>query len=71
MGLFGNCPIPLKRIFWPPSLVMKQLGSVLYFKHLVKWDHFGSWLFRHSIKSLPVAAGAYGMGCIGFPAHPA
>ena len=71
MGLFGNCPVPLKRIFWPPSLVTKQLGSVLYFKHLVKWNHFGTWLFRHSMKSLPVAAGAYGMGCIGFPAHPA
>lgn len=71
MGLFGNSGIPIGRIFWPPSLVAKQIGSVLYFKHLVKWDGFGSWLLRHSIRSLPVAAGSFGMGCIGFPAHPA
>ncbi|MEN6616550.1 MAG: radical SAM protein, partial [Syntrophorhabdus sp.] len=71
MGILKNRSIPLHRIFWPPSLVTKQLGSVLYFKHLVKWGNFGSWLFRHSMPSLPVAAGAYGMGCIGFPAHPA
>lgn len=71
MGLLGNCPISLKRIFWPPSLVARQLGSILYFKYLVKWNGLSSWLLRHSMKSLPVAAGAYGMGCIGFPAHPA
>jgi AdoMet-dependent heme synthase len=71
MGFLTNSKIPLSRIFWPPSLVVKQMGSVLYFKHLVKWDSFYSWFFRHSIKSLPVAAGSFGMGCIGFPAHPA
>lgn len=63
--------IPLKRIFWPPSLIVKQLGGVLYFRHLVKWNKFGKWFTTHSFKSLPVAAGATGMGCIGFPAHPA
>jgi radical SAM protein with 4Fe4S-binding SPASM domain len=71
MGFFRRSGIPLKRIFRPPSLVVKQLGSVLYFKHLVKWDSFHSWFFRHSFGSLPVAAGSFGMGCIGFPAHPA
>jgi radical SAM protein with 4Fe4S-binding SPASM domain len=71
MGFLTNSRIPLSRIFWPPSLVIKQLGSVLYFKHLVRWDSFYSWFFRHSFKSLPVAAGSFGMGCIGFPAHPA
>jgi len=60
----------MRGIFWPPSLVIRQIGSALYFKHLIKWDRFNSWLFKHSIKSLPVAAGAVGMGCIGFPAHP-
>jgi AdoMet-dependent heme synthase len=60
----------LKRVFWPPSMVMKQLGSVLYFKHLIKWNKFNSWFFKHSFSSLPVSAGAIGMGCIGFPAHP-
>lgn len=62
---------PLKRIFWPPSLIIKQFGSVLYFKHLIKWNGFNRWLFKHSFKSLPVAAGSIGMGCIGFPSHPA
>lgn len=61
---------PLRRIFWPPSLVLRQLGSVLYFQHLIRWRHFPAWLFKHSLKSLPVAAGSIGMGCIGFPAHP-
>ncbi len=62
---------PLKSIFWPPSLVARQLGSVLLFKHLLGWKRFPRWLFTHSLSSLPVAAGAVGMGCIGFPAHPA
>lgn len=52
-------------------MVTRQLGSVLYFRHLIQWDKFSRWFFRHSISSLPVAAGAVGMGCIGFPAHPA
>ena len=58
-------------IFWPPTLILRQFMSILYFKHLIKWDRFGKWLLRHSFKSIPVAAGALGMGCIGFPAHPA
>ena len=62
---------PLKSIFWPPTLVMRQLGSVLYFSHLIGWNKFPSWFIRHGINSLAVAAGSVGMGCIGFPAHPA
>lgn len=60
----------LKRIFWPPSLIARQLGSVVYFKYLVGWKNFAKWFTRHSLSSLPVAAGSIGMGCIGFPAHP-
>lgn len=44
---------------------------MLYLKHLLKWNKFPSWFLNHSIKSLPVAAGSLGMGCIGFPPHPA
>lgn len=62
---------PLRSIFWPPTLIAKQLTSVLYFNHLVGWSKFPNWLLKHSFKSLPVAAGSIGMGCIGFPAHPA
>ena len=62
---------PLKAIFWPPSLVIRQLGSVVYFSYLVGWRRFPSWMIKHGVNSLPIAAGATGMGCIGFPAHPA
>lgn len=62
---------PLRSIVWPPNLLAKQLASVLYFNHLVGWKKFPAWLLKHSFKSLPVAAGSIGMGCIGFPAHPA
>jgi radical SAM protein with 4Fe4S-binding SPASM domain len=63
--------LPLKSIFFPPTLVMKQLTSVIYFSNLVGWKKFPHWFLKHSFKSLPVAAGSIGMGCIGFPAHPA
>jgi len=62
---------PLKAVFWPPSLVFRQLGSALYFSYLVGWNAFPSWMVRHGINSLPIAAGATGMGCIGYPGHPA
>lgn len=52
-------------------MIIRQFGSVLYFKHLINWNGFTKWAVKHSLKSLPVAAGSIGMGCIGFPAHPA
>jgi len=60
----------LNRFLWPPSMVIRQLASIVFFSNLVGWKKFGGWLKKHSIKSLPVAAGAIGMGCIGFPNHP-
>ncbi len=71
MRFLFDSPVPLRRIFLPPDMILKQLGSVLLFKHLSGWKSFPSWFLRHSFNSLPVAAGAVGMGCIGFPAHPA
>ncbi len=62
---------PFKSIFWPPSLPARQLGGAMLFSHLIKWNKFPSWLIRHGINSLPIAAGATGMGCIGYPGHPA
>ncbi len=62
--------LPLHRIFVPPSLVLRQLGSAVFFASLSGWRRFGSWFLRHGISSLAVAAGARGMGCIGFPDHP-
>ena len=60
----------LNNIFWPPGLIFKQFSSVLFYKNLTRWNKFNTWLFKHSFKSLPMAAGSIGMGCIGFPAHP-
>lgn len=60
-----------RSVFRPPSLVLRQLGSVLYYAYLARWRAFPAWLVRHGFDSLPVAAGAVGMGCIGFPDHPA
>ncbi len=55
---------------WPPSMILRQVGSVFYYGYLVGWYHLPLWLLKSGFKTLPVAAGAYGMGCIGFPAHP-
>lgn len=62
---------PFKSIFWPPALLMRQLGSALLFSHLIRWKRFPVWAARHGLNSIPIAAGSIGMGCIGFPAHPA
>jgi radical SAM protein with 4Fe4S-binding SPASM domain len=61
----------IRSVFTPPSLVLRQLGSVMYYAYLTRWRAFPTWLVRHGFDSLPVAAGAIGMGCIGFPNHPA
>ncbi|MGM0366133.1 MAG: radical SAM protein [Actinomycetota bacterium] len=61
----------LKNIFWPPSMIARQAASMVLFKNVAGWKKMGGWFASYGIKSLPVAAGAIGMGCIGFPAHPA
>ena len=63
--------LPIGRIFYPPGLVLRQLGSLLYFSYLTHWKALPQWIYRHSFETLPIAAGAVGMGCIGYPPHPA
>ncbi len=58
------------RIFLPPTLLLNQISSILFFSYLIGWKKLYKWIFTHSVKSIPVAAGAIGMGCIGFPNHP-
>lgn len=60
----------VKPFFWPPTLILRQAASALYYGGLVGWRHMPAWFIRHGFKSLPVAAGSIGMGCIGFPSHP-
>ena len=62
---------PWRRIIWPPSLPLRQLESAVRFARLTHWRGFWPWLTTHAFPSLPVSAGATGMGCIGYPAHPA
>jgi radical SAM protein with 4Fe4S-binding SPASM domain len=60
----------VKAFFNPPSLLFKQMGSVLLMGYLNRWRHFPGWLFHHGLRSIPVSNGALGMGCIGYPGHP-
>jgi len=53
----------------PPTLVLRQAAGVLYFGFLIGWRKLPHWLLKGP-KTLPTAAGAIGMGCIGFPIHP-
>lgn len=62
---------PWGRILFPLSMPLRQLGAAVRFARLTHWEGFWSWLVRHAWPSLPVSAGSVGMGCIGYPAHPA
>ena len=60
----------VKAFYNPPSLLFKQLGSSLLMGYLNRWRNFPGWFFKYGFKSIPVANGAWGMGCIGYPGHP-
>ncbi|TDA63831.1 MAG: radical SAM protein [Clostridia bacterium] len=59
----------VRPFYRPPTLVLRQALSAFYLAYLTGWKHLPGWLARGT-KTLPVAAGAVGMGCIGFPNHP-
>lgn len=59
----------VKPFYNPPTLVARQALSALYFGWLTRWSKLPHWLLKWRT-SLPTAAGAIGMGCIGFPIHP-
>lgn len=61
---------PWGRIMLPLSLPLRQFESAVRFSRLTHWRGFWPWLFKHAYPTLPVSAGAIGMGCIGYPAHP-
>jgi len=44
--------------------------SALYVGALSRWGELPHWIVNYGLKCVPGAAGARGMGCIGFPAHP-
>lgn len=60
----------LSRILLPPSLLIRQFSSALLYSYLSGWKCFTPWLLKHAFSSIPISAGAKGMGCIGYPDHP-
>lgn len=60
----------VKPFFNPPSLLLRQLGGTLLMGYLNRWKRLPHWLMKHGFTSMPVANGALGMGCIGYPGHP-
>jgi len=56
--------------WWPPSLILRQAASALTVGALARWKRLPSWFLNYGFKCLPGAAGSWGQGCIGFPAHP-
>ena len=60
----------VRPLWWPPSLLLRQVGSALYVGALARWRELPYWVVNYAFKCIPAAAGSRGMGCIGFPAHP-
>jgi radical SAM protein with 4Fe4S-binding SPASM domain len=60
----------VRTYWWPPSLILRQLGSALYMGALARWRELPRWIVTYGFKCIPGAAGSWGQGCIGFPAHP-
>ncbi len=52
-----------------PISLMRQATSALYYAHLTGWRGLTRWMLG-ARRTIPMAAGAVGMGCIGFPNHP-
>ncbi len=68
---WGEPPPRQVRPYWqPPSLLLRQLGSAIYVAALTRWREFPYWATHYGVKCIPAAAGSWGQGCIGFPAHP-
>lgn len=61
----------VRPFYSPANLLIRQAASALLFGALVGWRKMPHWALHSGLESIPVSAGAIGMGCIGFPAHPA
>ncbi|MEA2085865.1 MAG: radical SAM protein [Chloroflexota bacterium] len=67
--MFESAHKRVRPFYSPPTLVLRQAASALYFGFLIGWRKLPHWLAKGP-RTLPTAAGAIGMGCIGFPVHP-
>lgn len=61
---------PVRPWWSPPSLLMRQVGSLILLAMLTGWKKMPLWVVKYSLSLLSGASGAQGMGCIGFPSHP-
>jgi radical SAM protein with 4Fe4S-binding SPASM domain len=57
------------RPYFEVGSLVRQLRSALLLRRATKWRRFGAWLTRSGPRTIPVSAGAVGMGCIGFGRH--
>ncbi len=67
--MFKSSRARVRPFYDPPTLLMRQAATALYFGYCTGWRKLPHWLLKGR-KTLPTAAGAIGMGCIGFPVHP-
>ena len=68
---WGERPRRKVRPFWSsPGLILRQAGAALCIGALTNWAAMPLWFMRYGPRCLRGAAGARGMGCIGFPSHP-
>jgi radical SAM protein with 4Fe4S-binding SPASM domain len=49
--------------------LVRQFRAALLFKKTTGWKFFYNWAMTSAFKSIPAAAGAVGMGCIGYGYH--
>ena len=71
LSTWGERPRRQVRPYWrSPGLILRQAASALYVGTLARWREMPRWFLTYGIQCLPGAAGARGMGCIGFPSHP-
>ncbi|HAL62509.1 MAG TPA: radical SAM protein [Chloroflexi bacterium] len=59
----------VRPFYIPPSLVTRQVASILAFRLATRWKGLPFWT-NNLPKLFRVAAGAVGIGCFGFPIHP-
>ncbi len=52
-----------------PVNLGRQMGAALLLRRTAGWRRFGQWLTGAAWRSIPAAAGAVGMGCIGYGYH--
>jgi radical SAM protein with 4Fe4S-binding SPASM domain len=59
----------LLKPYLSPINLARQFASALLLKKATEWQQFMPWAMSNGIHTIPVAAGAVGMGCIGFGYH--